>query len=521
MASITITSNISDMDGGSGAAYAVCFQDSEFTDVANVKSEERAAVIRYVMDHKNFGDGSVVVPMTAGSPPLFSARLEKELANVDTPPGYAIPIDFGVTNHHAYVVTQSGKFENAFHVKHVPVTIEQQAVEGTVVQGTFPSKWTNDGWTSKTVNVDGGDKLFWINTFDDITYEIYGSEYRVAGEEPYRAFSRYFDDTGDRDTNYELNINGNDAVHGWHGSPADWISITAIVKLSKAINISSYYFRARNISGTTNQRPSKWNMYVSHDGNTWTEIDSRDNEGANYTLNSAQKFDAPTYIGYYEWIKIVFDNQNNYWFSQTDWRFDGTYMDYAAPPAAADNWELLHRDVHTQTMTIGNYNNTVEGEADFANIYSQMGDWSTKILNQEDYFSDGKYLFRIIPYATGDTRLSPDNTERFIEFEQSNDITSSGAVTDFAIIGSNYQGAPSTALYTSTNYYATTYTFSGLRANGGAYTYISGTSDINWGGIIHGPETIVDGLTFIIDSGAPGYATPNKLELYIWRGPKP
>jgi hypothetical protein len=73
-------------------------------------------------------------------------------------------------------------------------------------------------------------------------------------------------------------------------------------------------------------------MYVSHDGNTWTEIDSRDNEGANYTLNSARKFDAPTYTGYYEWIKIVFDNQNNYWFSQTDWRFDGTYMDYA--PAA-------------------------------------------------------------------------------------------------------------------------------------------------------------------------------------------
>ena len=332
MASITITSNISDMDEGSAAAYAVCFQDSEFTDVANVDSTGRAAVIRYVMDHKDDANGPVVpmAAVTAGLP-QFSATLETELANVDST-GPAGPIDFGVTNHHAYVVTRSGKFENAFHVKHVPITIEQQAVEGTVVQGTFPSKWTNDGWTSKTVNVDGGDKLFWINTFDDITYEIYGSEYRMAGEEPYRAFSRYFDDTGDRVTNYELNINGNSAVHGWHGSPADWISITAIVKLSRAINISSYYFRARDFTGTGKQRPSKWNMYVSHDGNTWTEIDSRDNEGANYTLNSARKFDAPTYTGYYEWIKIVFDNQNNFWFSQTDWRFDGTYMDYA--PAA-------------------------------------------------------------------------------------------------------------------------------------------------------------------------------------------
>lgn len=124
MASITITSNISDMDEGSAAAYAVCFQDSEFTDVANVDSTGRAAVIRYVMDHKNFGDGPVV-PMTAaaGSQHEFSATLTKELANVDTSPGDAISIDFGVTNHHAYVVTQSGKFKNAFHVKHVPVTI--------------------------------------------------------------------------------------------------------------------------------------------------------------------------------------------------------------------------------------------------------------------------------------------------------------------------------------------------------------------------------------------------------------
>ena len=130
MASITITSNISDMDGGSGAAYAVCFQDSEFTDVANVDSTGRAAVIRYVMDHKDVADGPVV-PMTSGSPPQFSATLTKELANVDST-GPAIPIDFGVTNHHAYVVTQSGKFENAFHVKHVPVTITGSAASGTI-----------------------------------------------------------------------------------------------------------------------------------------------------------------------------------------------------------------------------------------------------------------------------------------------------------------------------------------------------------------------------------------------------
>ena len=125
MASITITSNISDMDEGFDAAYAVCFQNSEFTDVANVDSTGRAAVIRYVVDHKDVADGPVVsmVAVTAGSP-QFTATLTKEMANVDTLPDYAIPIDFSVANHHAYVVTQSGKFENAFHVKHVPVTIE-------------------------------------------------------------------------------------------------------------------------------------------------------------------------------------------------------------------------------------------------------------------------------------------------------------------------------------------------------------------------------------------------------------
>ena len=198
MASITITSNISDMDEGSAAAYAVCFQDSEFTTLdavsirinliqtnaiwipkteipghpddytslvgtvfvndtgatvtvteikdpvqnvagtASVKygvtdstnitqnntydfvdSTGRAAVIRYVVDHKDDADGPVVpmAAVTAGLP-QFSAILKKELANVDST-GPAIPIDFGVTNHHAYVVTQSGKFENAFHVKHV------------------------------------------------------------------------------------------------------------------------------------------------------------------------------------------------------------------------------------------------------------------------------------------------------------------------------------------------------------------------------------------------------------------
>ena len=147
-----------------------------------------------------------------------------------------------------------------------------------------------------------------------------------------------------------------------------------------------------------------------------------------------------------------------------------------------------------------------------------MGDWSTKFRNQEDYFSGGKYLFRFIPYATGDTRLSPATDERFVEFEQSNDITSSGAVTDFAIIGSNYQGTPSNSLYTASS---STYTFTGLRKGGNTFTYISGAGDTNWGGIIHGWKTLDTGLTFIYTSGAPGYDLPNKLELYIWKGPKP
>ena len=194
------------------------------------------------------------------------------------------------------------------------------------------------------------------------------------------------------------------------------------------------------------------------------------------------------------------------------------------PPAAEPqgSWELLHRDVHTQTMTIGNYNNTVEGEADFANHYSQMGDWSTKFLNQEDYFSGGKYLFRLIPYKSGDARLSPATDERFVEFEQSNDITSSGSVTDFAITGSNFDGVPNNDML-PTNAYA----FVGLKASSlPQYATLQGTTtEPYWGGIIHGPTVYLPGLTWLYQGGSTAlpahyYAEPEKLELYIWKGPK-
>lgn len=127
MASIMISSNITSSDPG--PVYAVCFQESEFTDVANVDSVGRASVIRYVMDHKDVGGGPVVNMGTtagiAGVVETFTATLTTELANVDSPPESAAAFDTAVTNHHAYVVAQSGKFENAFQVKHVPITTAQ------------------------------------------------------------------------------------------------------------------------------------------------------------------------------------------------------------------------------------------------------------------------------------------------------------------------------------------------------------------------------------------------------------
>ena len=51
-------------------------------------------------------------------------------------------------------------------------------------------------------------------------------------------------------------------------------------------------------------------------------MDARTNEAANYVLNSARKLDMPAYDGYYTWVKIFVEDQNNVWFSQTDWRFE-------------------------------------------------------------------------------------------------------------------------------------------------------------------------------------------------------
>jgi len=202
----------------------------------------------------------------------------------------------------------------------------------------FPSKYTNAGWQSKTMYADGGNKLFWFNTYDNITYEIYGNSYR-SGEEPYRVFSRNINTHEDYETN-----NGSIQIHAWHSNTDAWTTIEAIIKVSVSINIQSYYFRARHYTSPT-QRPSKWSIYVSNDSDTWIEIDSRDNEAANYTLDAIRKFNTPHYQGYYKWIKIVVYNQDNTWWSQSDWRFDGS-----TEILDLNEYKLLHIDFSQDTI---------------------------------------------------------------------------------------------------------------------------------------------------------------------------
>ena len=274
------------------------------------------------------------------------------------------------------VIEKSIIIDNGYRLKSSSVILP----ETQVLQSTFPPKYTNTFWKTKTMYADGSDKLFWVNTYDNITYEIYGSSYR-ENEEPYRVFSRHLDNTTERIDMYETNYtpNNKDHIHAWHSDTSSWATITAIIKISKEINIQSYYFRARHYTSPT-QRPSKWRIFVSNDSDTWTEIDNRDNEGGNYTLNSIRKFDTPSYQGYYKWIKIVVDNQDNTWWSQSDWRFDGTFA-----------------DEYQETLTFLDYNDKEITYQSFPSKYTNDG-WQSKTMYADG--SDKLFWFNVYDNIT-------------------------------------------------------------------------------------------------------------------------
>ncbi len=185
---------------------------------------------------------------------------------------------------------------------------------------------------------------------------------------------------------------------------------------------------------------------------------------------------------------------------------------------------MLHRDINNDFFT-GITDKNIGYEDDFTITYSQFGSWSTKFLEQPDYYSNNKYLFRIIPYLSGESRLAPDNTERYIEWEQSNDFTTETKeqITGFNLNGSRVGGVDSTELTHHPTDAARQPFFRGFyNSAGSAWNIIAGNyADQNWGGIIAGAQ-YQGGLTFLDnDYTSSSYSSVHAREMYIWKGPKP
>lgn len=545
MASITITSNISDMDGGSGAAYAVCFQDSEFTDVANVDSTGRAAVIRYVMDHKDVADGPVV-PMTSGSPPQFSATLTKELANVDTPPGDARPIDFGVTNHHAYVVTQSGKFENAFHVKHVPIEITGSApMETRKISPTLSADESN--FMVSKLNQRSGD-FYWF-MFDG---QVNDADNAQANDKTNIITGLDLDQTDSRDIS-QIKVWRNEYSTIFH---RDFLTMNVVYSnsiLTESAMTGSFtwdyyvgspslytYTGFNSVVLTATNQINQWIKVDVSDGhaeNTVTEFPDLNNVAvvSGFGSVSADTLDhyiiknIPNTRGD-KYMYIMFTRPNDSSSSAVHIQLPELEL-YADFPVstATEGWELLHRDIHGINEPFnGLEDRNIGSEDDFTVSYSQFGSWSTKFLEQPDYYSNNKYLFRIIPYLDGQTQLTSDNTERYIEWEQSNDFTTEteAQIAGFNLINSRVGELDSTDLtHTSTGQeFIGFYLSTAWSEYSQEYNYISGNDyDSNWSGIIMGSNSELgfsgpNGIPFL-RSGT--WRLIKARELYIWRGPKP
>lgn len=185
----------------------------------------------------------------------------------------------------------------------------------TTVAGVFPPRYVAAGWSTVSMDADGGAKSFFQTEYDGITYSVWSDSFRT-NEEPYRVFCSNMDTS--RATDYEAG-----GTHGWHSASENWSTIDWIMHTSTPINIERYWFRARSYNSPSYQRPNNYDMFVSNDGVTWTLIDSRTNVASTIPHNGTKSFDTPPYEGTYNWLKFRFKDNGNGWFSQTDWRFEG------------------------------------------------------------------------------------------------------------------------------------------------------------------------------------------------------
>ena len=180
-------------------------------------------------------------------------------------------------------------------------------------------------------------------------------------------------------------------------------------------------------------------------------------------------------------------------------------------------WVLLNRDVvgepNRDTTTLTNVGSYPE---DFSTNYSLLGDLKdgTGEMIDDNIKVGGNYKFRLIPYNSIDERLVPNNTERYIEWTQESNPTTTATVSnlgDYVYAGD----------LDSSNH-----PFGGLRivhSNFVSNTFLAG--DINPSASWYYPvgvKTTATTTGFLFsDSQNDTYKdSPTVIELWVWKGPK-
>lgn len=186
-------------------------------------------------------------------------------------------------------------------------------------------------------------------------------------------------------------------------------------------------------------------------------------------------------------------------------------------PVEVGNWVLLHRDVVGDPFTSNTIQNTntAAGLNDFDQKYSILGDLEDGSLLDSEYKTDGEYMFRMIPYVGSDTQLAPDNNTRYIEWTQTSDPTLQTAEKDAngESIRTGVSYVTRRGLVDETTVDAP---FLGL-APSTTNDWLDGSSP----GRYYNIGVIVDGSHFDYTTPLSSYSTPDKVELWVWKGPKP
>jgi hypothetical protein len=177
-------------------------------------------------------------------------------------------------------------------------------------------------------------------------------------------------------------------------------------------------------------------------------------------------------------------------------------------------WTLVHRDVYSDylfTSGIQNYN--LENPDDFNSTFSRLGDMQAGLFDNS-YKVGGSYLFRWIPYTSTDSRLLPNNEERYIQWTQeSNPTNTINSVVGYDNASAYSNGIADTSLLSSGGQI-----MSGLSlTNGLSFGILSGGGGA-WFEL--GPITLESSTQIIWSNNHVTYGVIPKTELWVWKGPK-